>query len=66
MYHTFLTLKGGFLAIEKCFSLPTGEVGAGPVMTRPRRIVAGLRRMSIGTEGLVLGRRAQDARPRGR
>jgi hypothetical protein len=29
MYHTFLTLKGGFLAIEKCFSLPTGEVGGG-------------------------------------
>jgi hypothetical protein len=41
MYRTFLTLKGGFLAVEKCFSLPTGNWGQ--VMTRPRRIVAGYR-----------------------
>jgi hypothetical protein len=69
MYKTFLTLRGAFWRSKGVFPLPTGE-RAGPVMARPHRIVgvpalplrrphSRLRRMSIGTEGLVLGRRAQ-------
>jgi hypothetical protein len=76
MYKTFLTLREGFLGSKGTFSRPQGT-GGGPVMARARRIVgvpalplrrphSRLRRMSIGTEGLVLGRRARDTRPRGR